>query len=834
MPNTTDNYGNFDIYQDGELVEHTNISWVPSSLQGIMPLTAFYDGNTLKLANVQTGTDEQGNPVYGAIDIVIGNMVGSLNFIPSVMSSVVSYPTTDSEFFHITNYISESKFNSSTFKFATQTNLNKSNTVDFEYRVNPSGAFVYEYAQAEFLNRSVTSRAADDSKNLLNVVTTPVISEGGKTENKYFTNNNGELTVRATLNGSRLSSNKADIVAFQLKNGQTNWTTSDYVAISSTKINATLVDSVATKTAKKAVEFYNRDQAITSSHPENDAFIKQFVTLADAANVTMLYDGTLDLKKLPGLYSTEKATFIKDLGFTGMSYKFSLPATYQSNDAQKTNQQWFVTLSNDGVLSANKTNLTDGLTPAVGRTPVVRVDAYLTDNAGASYMVASAYIKVSIVAEEPSTEEKGNVNVVLADKEVNYANLTGNMTETGKLGWQEINNQIYGANGLTSTSFWNWYSRYYDIKVTSTDDKDKQVTVFEQKGIAYNNTYTREVDGINFNVVLGSGDTQTALVQFGVYNKILTQQSESRKDVGNKGAEYVITLTIPSTDKTKYGDVVVSQKVYVKETCSEFKFNPNYYNDALSAVVTKGKIVNGAWVLEMNVSEVFEMINGKNVFAYYNQVNKNATNIEFSLVAKPAQTGVAYDANTGALALNAPLTATSKTAHMQYVITLVNGEKCAPQLFDVIFNNPFAAGNGKAISLKGNARTVQTAQAAPSVLVTENGNNDAIYSWNAKANALIVSDLAKSGYKLTDADVSVTYAFDTNDAEYKAFTSQLDKLNQPGGSTFKIDSNTGVITWENLGSDLVKSFTFPVKATVTIGTLSKVTCTFDFTINTDK
>lgn len=39
-----------------------------------------------------------------------------------------------------------------------------------------------------------------------------------------------------------------------------------------------------------------------------------------------------------------------------MSYEFSLPAEYKSNDTQKTNQQWYVELS-DGVVKANAANL---------------------------------------------------------------------------------------------------------------------------------------------------------------------------------------------------------------------------------------------------------------------------------------------------------------------------------------------------------------------------------------------------------------------------------------------------------------------------------------------
>lgn len=120
------------------------------------------------------------------------------------------------------------------------------------------------------------------------------------------------------------------------------------------------------------------------------------------ANLSFKFDGEIDLKDYVGLYSSTKGInkFLTDLGFYGMSYVFSLPAEYKSDDTQKTNQQWYVELNN-GVVKANATNLENGLTPAIGRTPVVRVDAYMTSNTGARKLIASSYIKLSITAMIP-------------------------------------------------------------------------------------------------------------------------------------------------------------------------------------------------------------------------------------------------------------------------------------------------------------------------------------------------------------------------------------------------------------------------------------------------
>ncbi len=61
-----------------------------------------------------------------------------------------------------------------------------------------------------------------------------------------------------------------------------------------------------------------------------------------------------------------------------MSYEFVKPAEYKADDDKKTNQQAYISLEN-GVVSVNS----EYNTSAIGRTPVVRVDAYMTSNTGA-------------------------------------------------------------------------------------------------------------------------------------------------------------------------------------------------------------------------------------------------------------------------------------------------------------------------------------------------------------------------------------------------------------------------------------------------------------------
>ena len=128
-----------------------------------------------------------------------------------------------------------------------------------------------------------------------------------------------------------------------------------------------------------------------------------------------------------------------------MSYKFSLPEKYLADDTEKTNQQWFVEMT-DGVVKVNAKNLATGLTPAIGRTPVVRVDAYLPDNNGTDRMVASAYIKLSISRDDPTVDPKDEHNVTIdKEKTVLYRDLASAYTSVSKMTWEKVNTDIYGV-----------------------------------------------------------------------------------------------------------------------------------------------------------------------------------------------------------------------------------------------------------------------------------------------------------------------------------------------------------------------------------------------------
>ncbi|MDE5647847.1 MAG: hypothetical protein K2I57_08525, partial [Muribaculaceae bacterium] len=688
--------GFFAIYKDGEKVKDTTISWKGETTVTGNGITAVYTGTKLTLSGVEGTT--------GDVVIDLGVNVGSIAFVPSVMSSAVAYPTTDDPFYHVATYLDEAKYTADK-SFIPQTGFDKSNIIDLVYRVNPDNAFVAENANYSFINRVVTSRAAGDKKTLLNYVS-------GKAEK-------GEISLKASINASALTSKSGEenIAALSMWNGQAN-TVSDYIEVSSTAVTPILVDSIATTktttTPKTAVTkgLYARTKAIVANGETSD-FIQSFVPLtATDYATTLVYNSEVgvNLKDIPGLFVANKG-FLKELGFVGQSYKFSLPKEYRSDDTQKTNQQDFVTL--DGtVLKVNTANLTGALTQAIGRTPVVRIDAFLTNNKGEDKLVASAYIKIQITEMSVSAEDKdaitGDISPV---KEYEYHNLTDKNTLVGQMPWMDVNNTIYGETGLTSTNFWNYYGgddNEYVVEI-STWKGGKKVVLESNKAVATDKAYTTKADGIIVTTLLNDGETQTSNISVDVNELVKSQNTYDNKN--GKGAEYTVTVTIPSDDKKVLGDIVLTQVFYVKETCTAYKFNNLYYagtvDNYADVVVTKGRVnaTTNKWDLSMQISEVFEMITNKagvkeNIFEYFDDVN-NAKAIAFSLEPS-TQKGVAYDATNNVISLNAPLSTPTLFAGMKYVVTLDNGETCTFK-FNVEFINPFIAGTAKAVSLNGNA-----------------------------------------------------------------------------------------------------------------------------------
>ena len=643
------------------------------------------------------------------------------------------------------------------------------------------------------------------------------------------------LAVRTTINARALTNSGSDIAAFQLWNGQDPFTT-DYVHATSSAVDAVVVNTL---NSGKHEALYDRDWAITTSNKENDAFVKHFVSLDDPCNVNLVYDGELDLKLYVDLWSKTKSSFLTALGFDGITYKFSAPEEYKAADAQGTNQQWFLDLDAEtGVIRVNQKNV-PALTPAIGRTPVVRVDAFMQPNdAQASpRMVASAYIKIDIT-EKPSTpgqvQDPNKIDMPAVEKL--YHDLRTAHTTIGQLNWQDVNNKIYGYYHLTSQNFWTYFggtTDEYQVEVKVRDAKNNRDVVLNTGNTtAHADTpFSLAIDGVFCDVTLGNDPQTTSNIKFEVNNMCKTDWTYGDSD--GKGAKYTVTITIKSDNNTVRGDVVLTQVFYVKQNTQPYKFNNYFYvgdvdfegTTYTNCVQTLGKIVSGSWKMEMSVAQAFEQINNQNIFQYYTNANPNVTAIDFDLTTAARNNGVDIaevasprDYN---VFLTSALTKLMKIAEMDYTLTLVNAEK-PDYKFNVVFKNPFFAGDAQAVVLHGNTIGGETVKTAPKVVVRAqlpNGSDEhpLIYSW--VTNKLALSSVATSQYKLTDAVVDVKYAF-VKDAAYNDFWGQLNH----SVATLECDEESGDVTYDGVDLTLQKDVNLKVKATVTFTNLSEVEC----------
>lgn len=774
--------GNFDIY-DGttrEFKEDSGISWRNSGC-----ITAVYTGNVLVLSGVE-GAEE-------GLVIELGAPVGSIAFVPSVLSNVGGYPTTDKPFYHILKYFDDAK----NFE-ATEMNL--SNRVALTYRINPSDAYIAETNKGAFVNRIVTSRAAGDKTN---TVLRP--------ESVNFSGN-GEMTVNAVYNVlNSVGYNVNDIAAFQLWNGQ-DVVTSDYVAPSSREITAKIVNK---KNENNVEYFYTRSSVVTTAN------VKEDVALDAPANIKVAYNDPngVNLLEYVDLYSEELRATLSEVDFVDATYSFTLKGFEYIGQDNETDMQYFASIEEgSSILKVNEQNLVNSVIPAEHRTPVVLVNAYMHDNDGAMRLVASSYIKIEFYKK--TVDLDALKPIVMPTKQFAYSELEAEASSVGKMDWRDVNNKIYGATGLSAVEFWQHYGEGGNKFRVALD-------TYKADGTKYNlavgdyqvdQPTKEEHSGVQWYINLNQNNTSTSAIEVLVNNNVLTEKTyKSFEEDGFKGAKYVVTMTIPSDDKTIYPDVVISQTFYVNDDFVGYAPNDNYALPGSTwdniTVETNGKVVDGNWALQMNVEEVFAMDGTKSVFDYYaekaNVVATAGFDVDYKDSVKPE--GAGYTATSHVVELTEALTE-DKTVEMQYTVQHVNGETHTV-VFKINFLNPFKAGKVSAVTVDGTEIDGTTSNAAEKVSVVDL-KDAAIYNWSTSAKGLRLSDVAKNTYKLSVAP-TVEYSFE-KDEEYNNFVGQL-----APGSTFNVDGN-GEITFDNKGTRLQKSYNLTVKAVVTFDKLSEV------------
>lgn len=842
-------------------VSKTNIKW-----RNDAAVTATFSGNALTLAF----KDEKGNDVTKTINL--GTPLGSVAFIPSVVANEFpTYPTTDEPFRVIETYIDPVKWSNEI--------LNVTNNVVFKYRLNPTDAYLptqevtangvtttQKLWFADFINREIASRADGDMPNLLSVVD--------------YSAANGEAEVTANLNMSaftsdfsmRPSGHKNNVVALRVQVGQNApITTSDYVYVQFPEaVRPMLIDSLRATTKYELAQFYNITASNKAKLVESD-YIQQFAPISAPANRKISYNDAVgvNLYTIPGLIdavnlaTTDAADidFLTDLGFTGIHYTFELPKEYFAADAQATNQQSFVTLSNDGIL---KVNFDKWGTAAIGRTPVVRVNAYIGDK-----LLAAAYIKFEITAGEPKDPIKVTADAVNYDYDEipSYEKNSGNpWTEPAYLlDWDELNDILYTQTGLTSETFWNYYggtNKNFNIYVNAYSNASTKSEVLHglagstQQFILNSQNSVVAPDkvpanGVGIQVVgyLGTpstaAGTETVNIKLQLNSHVKTQTYYDPVYSAQLGARYEVVVDLKSNNTILAPDIVLTMPFYVKETCKALPFNKYLYNTAEDYAIGRGEVVEGEWEFYSNLEELFDAAaDGKNFFANPTTWNHNVIKVEAKLAPVTDKDGneiypdnakFTYDELKHRLEMNSEyplIDEASRTAVMELTATLSNGLTCN-YLFNVRFNNPFANKSNGGATLDGTvvATPVSANIATGMVFTAKSDKVDNIIALNKAKTAVELIEAIAKKFSLTKDDVTVTYAWNTEEGDYTEFSETL--RNSGGSLDFTPSTTAGnyncTVTFQTTNA-VVTPVNLLMKATVKFGEIAEFNYNIPVTI----
>ena len=633
----------------------TSDTWLPAG----GTLTAVYDTETGSLCIYNAEGTEEGQPIR----ISLFGVLKSIAFVPEVIDTNLGMGVID--FYSI---------------IGEEGDFIKTTDADVTYRMNPQNAKVStEMAEWEFINRVVETRVMNDNTSLLSINAIVPDGKGGLV-----------FTVAAKDDLDALKANEEAIVALH---SVTEDIVSDYAAVAVTELsNFSIIDTYHWEESETA-------KAYPTSLPALDE-----ERMPDA---TFKYDSTLDLNDIVLTYENEELQDLLSAIGIKVEYTFTKVDEYLGEDGT-TDQQKFVTIDDNGVVSVNSEWLDNGGTAAVGRTPVFKAEATVD-----GITIATAYIKVEITEDVVAPEEKGDLEVDWTLEDIEYTTINASRGETFEYAWDLVNSDILDELGLTAQNFKDRYEagevegEYEGVLVIFEDPSEYQ--------------------------------TSTPLVTVNVRNTAT---------FGKKN----ITITYPAKNNFQDKNIVINLSFEITHktalpTLSEYYLVPGTDD----AVAVAGKLVEGKFVLESDVLEHFT-----NYLADY-EAPDNHLRDEMKVEILPgyldfALNGTNVDDQTIAMTTEFAVGEAYKACGVKLSLPCVNGEECTME-YEVRFTNPFIVTIDE-MTLK--TITAQTDQVNVEEYVTiTDVDGDVIYEEGA------FTDAAATKYNITaDSGVTFTYSLD--------------------------------------------------------------------------
>lgn len=838
--------------------EVTNIDVFPEGT-----ITAVYDEESGKITfhNVEGAKD-------GVVEISLLTTVKSLALIPEALMEGLGYIE-----FPYAIAIPDEENDDLVFY--------SSGAADVTYRLNPENADVNANEWA-FINRKVKTiqmetRSASDRKDLVSIVSEnqkPVVKGGEATFSIKLNDFNGfplqdKLFGRDHDTDNEPEDLKNDIIALQTyANGETITSDYAYVGIAGVYAYYGLIHKDFTtedvSPIDKTPRWY-RTKPIAIEDPADDELFAPELPTPE-----LLYTETLDLKQYVTLgangYMVDPA-LAEDLGID-VNYKFEL--VNEKGEVNKpflgidkrTDQNKFVTLSEDGVIAVDPEFLNESTRPAVNRTPQVKVTA-TTTKGDKKYTLATCYIMIRIVEKKVAPEVPAVYYKTFTDHFVKFCGdevikFTAPKTacpdytaDKLEVTWEEVNKSVLGGLGLSYEAFLEDYDTnnlyVLDIKKGTDGQLDTTYVPVNQYTFPAGITYFAEAPeewATSTNVISLYVDKNAKIPSDKTEIEFAYKAKKNSKKTPNVGFKFAYEITPKTPTKHEHDfvtpvklilnpDYLLGEKNVPVEAKPVSKYIPSTENyNVYAGVRVKGKAgADKNFTYSSSLIEHFEEY-GKNI-----KIADDAT-ISFEIMhsdntwkvnyADDAYKFITPDGNVDKVEFTAaefkaiiasPVTSPD-IKFMNSILTedtavLVKvTEKCTSDAdeitpatekvgyYYVVFQTPFkVVTSNKDVELGTFKNEGDITYIPTDIKVVEKENEKNVIFTFDKANAkMIATDYAKSQYGLNDLDGSVTFK-KGNELTYPYENNTKDSFG--GCLTYGSDTEGLYVAWDNLGTDLL-------------------------------
>lgn len=711
----------------------TTISWVAPET-----VTAVWDveNGTLTLTGVE-GSEEP-------IVLNLTSPLRSLAFVPEVMAQGLGVIS----FYNVYDIEGD---------FAT------SNQPKVTYRLNPQNAAV-ESVDWSFIARSVQTRVAGDDDDIISIVNAEKGVDGGMVFEVKA--NTDLLPYDASATGDNV------LVALRAENGDEE-VVSDYALVESTDIYwIGLINKVKYENRPSVNEgFYEIHGDLED--PAYDIYAD--VPVADPENLALVYNSSLDVKKYLESYSYSAGLSLTE-AYVYPEYSVELVDEYLGADG-RTDQQDFVTLSEDGVLSVNSEWLSSGRS-AIGRTPVIYAQALIGNQ-----VIAHSYIKVMITDQAYSEVALGDFEYTLGEPNYDYQQINANSRVD--LTWQNANAHILDVLGLSNEQF---YARY-DLTAVQTTYKVEDATTFSPVAPA-------GITVVNTNLGMSTATNAVSVV------------FDNSIDESTYG---VVKVTIPAYNNYRDKNIVLLVNYRVSHNHTWPAFIDQYVagQDAQGRTIVrvKGKMVGSSFKNQASLKESLRLSTFSDAAG-----NHVAGTFKFELV-RPDGTAqiIGTDYSDQEIKLLQPITSLYKDYLVRMSHELENGNVCTKE-YVVRFVNPFTL---VAPDVELNDQATPTTTNLAEVIKVKDNYNTVVYEYNTTTHTGSVTALGSSQYGLADGDFTFVYDIEAPDFE----------------TSLTVDAAAGVITWSNAGTALLRDINATYTVGVTIADICEIEASGNVTVN---